>query len=361
MNPGPESGSPKPVVGDAARLVATLALATAGGATLNMLDVPLAWMLGAMGGTAVAALAGYSLKRSDILRSMMLAVLGVATGSAFRPEILESMVSWMPSLGILVVYSIAITIAGALVLRRLFGWNDATAYFSAVPGGLTDMLLAGIERGGDEPTLALVHTLRIMMTVLIIPLWFTLTGGIPDIARSTLSAGWGGLSLEGTAWLIAAGVVGLGFGKLSRLPAYVFIGPMVVSASIHLAGMTESRPPGDIVSAAQVVVGAAIGCRFVGVRLGAVGRTILVGAGYGTALIATGALVALLASPVAGESPITLWLAYAPGGLAEMVLMTLSLGLDPAFVSAHHLCRFTVVLLSARAVYRVFEALPRQR
>jgi len=343
------------------RLLATLALAACGGAALNLADMPLAWMLGAMVATAVAALAGVRLERSSTLRGLMLAVLGVATGSAFRPEILGDMVSWIPSLSVLVTYSVAVSIAGALCLRWLFGWDRATAFFSAVPGGLTDMLLAGVERGGDEPTLALVHTLRIMMTVLVIPLWFSVTGGVPDIARSTLAAGWSGLTIAGTAWLAAAGLGGLALGRLVRLPAYVFIGPMALSAAIHLAGLTESRPPGDIVSAAQVVVGAAIGCRFVGISLAAVGRVMLAGAGYGIALIALGAGIAALISPLLGESTVTLWLAYAPGGLAEMVLMSLSLGLDPAFVSAHHLCRFTVVLLTARVVFRLFERLSSQR
>ena len=46
-------------------------------------------------------------------------------------------------------------------------------------------------------------------------------------------------------------------------------------------------------------------------------------------------------------------LAFAPGGLAEMSLIALALGVDPAFVSSHHVVRiFLVVVLAPLA--RIF-------
>lgn len=38
-------------------------------------------------------------------------------------------------------------------------------------------------------------------------------------------------------------------------------------------------------------------------------------------------------------------LAYMPGGAPELSLVALSLGIDPAFVTAHHLLRITVLIL----------------
>ena len=42
---------------------------------------------------------------------------------------------------------------------------------------------------------------------------------------------------------------------------------MLVSAAIHLAGLTAGKPPGVLIAAAQIVVGAALGSRFSGVRV----------------------------------------------------------------------------------------------
>jgi uncharacterized protein len=46
-------------------------------------------------------------------------------------------------------------------------------------------------------------------------------------------------------------------------------------------------------------------------------------------------VAALLGMPVA-----QVWLAYAPGGVETMAVIALALGLDVAFVGAHHVARF---------------------
>ena len=40
-------------------------------------------------------------------------------------------------------------------------------------------------------------------------------------------------------------------------------------------------------------------------------------------------------------------LAFAPGGVAEMCLIALSLNVDPSFVAFHHLARISLILLMA--------------
>src|SRR5260370_18086350 len=69
------------------------------------------------------------------------------------------------------------------------------------------------------------------------------------------------------AVLIGCGVIGAVVGRLLRLPASFMMGPMIMSAIAHLAGLTSSKPPGELVAAAQVVMGAGIGCRFVGAAI----------------------------------------------------------------------------------------------
>ena len=83
--------------------------------------------------------------------------------------------------------------------------------------------------------------------------------------------------------LIACGLVGAAVGRLLRLPAAFMMGPMIVSAIAHLGGLTNSKPPGELVAAAQVVVGAGIGCRFVGAAFDKLHKEI--GASVGAAVI----------------------------------------------------------------------------
>ena len=51
---------------------------------------------------------------------------------------------------------------------------------------------------------------------------------------------------------------------------------------------------------------------------------------------------------------ITLFLAFAPGGFAEMSLISLTLGIETAFVSTHHLARLLFVVLATPLFFRFF-------
>lgn len=53
--------------------------------------------------------------------------------------------------------------------QRLWGFDFATSYYSAMPGGLQDMLIFGEEAGGDVRALSLIHAPRFMVIVFALP------------------------------------------------------------------------------------------------------------------------------------------------------------------------------------------------
>ncbi len=56
-----------------------------------------------------------------------------------------------------------------------------------------------------------------------------------------------------------------------RWPAADFLGPLVLSAAVHLAGLTESAPPAPLVNAAQVALAPFWAAAFSGSRCGSCG------------------------------------------------------------------------------------------
>lgn len=337
------------------RLVVSLTVGAVGGWVFSWFHVPLAWMLGSMIATTLIAMSGGTfLERPIRLRAVMLSVLGVMLGSSFTPHVLEHISEWLMTLSVMTVFVTVVTIIGWVGLRRLTNFDPVTSYFSAVPGGFTVMVVTGGAMGGDERTIALVHSLRIMLTVLFIPLWFRLANGIiPSDAGSQLTM-LTDLTLIDTVVLIGLGGAGAIIGKLVRIPTYTLVGPMIISAVAHLTGLTSAKPPIELINAAQVVIGTSIGCRFLGVVIRDVPRTLMCGAFTGFYLLGAGALVAVLLEPYTDASFPALWLAFAPGGLPEMALMSIALGVDPAFVSTHHLYRIVLLLILAPAAYGVF-------
>ena len=328
-----------------------LLLGGAGGGLFMALGMPLPWLTGALFFTTAGALAGRHIAVPRFLGTIMIAVLGVMTGGSFTPGTLERIPDWLGSIAIVLLFvsaAVAVTYAG---LRRWTSFSPVTAYFSAAPGGFTSMSLIGHAMGGDLGTISLVQSMRIMVTVLCIPIWFTVTEGYQPESAAALLAPIR-ISLTDSGILVACAVSGMWVGRRLRLAAAPLLGPLLISIIVHSAGITEAGPPAPLVALAQVVLGANIGCRFAGVGVRRILRTLAIGGGSGFAILAAASLVALSVSRALDLPFADLLLAFAPGGFPNMVLISLAMGADTAFVTTHHVARMGFVLIVAPLVMR---------
>lgn len=341
---------------DFRRLLLALAVGTAGGALCNWLRLPLAWMIGAILFASIAAIAGLPVAIPPRLRSLMVAVLGIMLGSSFDPAILGHAGKWSVTLVGLVPYIALCAALGYLFLHRICGYDPVTSYFTAMPGGLNEMVLMGSRLGGDERAIALSHSLRIVLVVMTVPVWFRFLGGYDGGARGALGPALD--ALAATDYLIlAACALGAPIANRLRIPAGVLVGPMVLSAVVHLSGLTAGRPPGVLIAAAQIVVGSYIGCRFRGIGIGTLGRIAVAAAGMTVLLLALTVGFALALHMLTGIGIADLILAYAPGGLAEMSLVALALDVDAAFVSSHHIMRIILIVTFAPGAFMLIRRL----
>jgi uncharacterized protein len=357
----PRDGILKRVPGASHRLFAShrlgtyalaLAIGGAGGWLASIAQIPLAWMIGAMTATTLAAVPGLPVAIPRSLRNVMIAVLGVMLGSAFTPEIVQRIGEWSISLSALALYSTVAGAASYAYFRRVCGYDKATAYFSAMPGGLSEMILVGSAMGGDSRIISLTHASRILLVVLTLPFAFQLLTGYEPGTRPPVGLPLFELPPWDLAILSVGGAVGFVLARALRFPAAALLGPMLLSAGMHLAGWTAAKPPLEFVAAAQIVVGTAVGCRFAGTNATLILRAMIAAAG-GTAILVVATLAfALAVTQVTGLSLEALVLAYAPGGLAEMSLIALAVGADSAFVATHHIARVILIIGVAPMLFR---------
>ncbi len=356
MSSTPVPSAKPPALGWLRRAVAialTLALGGAGGYLFLVLETPLPWMMGAMCVTITAALAGAPLRGPGRLREVLIAVIGLMVGSAFTPQILAQAGQWLPSITAILIYSTVMIIGLGWLLRRFGRYDPATAFCSAAPGGFTEMVLLGGSMGGDERVISLMHSVRIVITVITIPFWFRffhdyVPAGTAAFGRIT------DLSGGGAATLAASAVIGYFLARLARLPLPALVGPMAVSALVHAFGLSDARPSGELVALAQVVIGAGVGCRFLGTKLREIASVLGTAAIMAFLMIAAAVLLAALLHALTGLSFEALILAFAPGGVAEMNVITVALHIDPAFVATHHLVRLGFLLVLAPVALRLF-------
>ena len=341
-----ETPSPQPRVRAApgGRLLAALVAGLAGGALFAWAGLPLAWLLGAMFATTLASLSGFALEVPPFVRLPVMVVLGVLIGASFTPDRLAGILLWIPSAALLLLYVPTVGFASLLYLRRTAGLAPVTAYFAAAPGGLSEMVLMSERSGADMRTVALVHTVRVLLIVSVAPFLVAVLGGDGAVTRpsGTSAVDWGELALLGVT-----GGLGAWLATRLGLPAAAFFGGMAASALVHLVGLAEGSVPGPLLAAAQIVLGASIGSRFRGMRASTVLRHILAGVGLTFLMFAVTFLFAAVAHLATGLPFVALTLAYVPGGVTEMGLVALALGVDPAFVATHHLVRILLVVTFA--------------
>ena len=340
-----------------ARLAWAFAIGIAGGLAAIAIGAPLPWLLGSVVSVGFAAM--FTQLRPKVphnLRTWFVPVIGVAIGAAFTPEILADFGRWWPSLAALCVFIPAAHMCCFWALRR-GGLDAPTAYWGSVPGGLIESVFLGEEAGADVAILTMLQFLRLILCIMVIPLGFTIATG--EAVGSASGAVIGGeTTLTPVDWVILAlcGAVGFLGGRRIGLPAAVMTGPLFLSGIAHLAGLVHGAPPNWLISLTQLIIGVSLGCSFAGLAPSLLAATMRMSAVNLVITLGLAGIAAVTLPPLVGEPWEAVVLAYAPGGIAEMSLVALSLEVSILYVTAHHVARIVLAIGAAKLLAGRFGA-----
>lgn len=325
--------------------LATLALAAAGAGLFWWLGLPLPLLLGPMFACLVAALAGMPLRGVPPVSEAMRVVIGVAVGASLTPALFARLGDMALSVSLVPLFILLIGLTGYPYFRRLWGFDHATSYYAAMPGGLQDMMLFGIDAGGDARALSLIHTTRVLVIVSLMPflirwLWEVPLSGPPGETADMIPP-------AEFAIMAVCGAVGWWLAHRVGLFGAPMLGPMIVAGIVAFAGGLHFRPPAEAMWVAQFFLGIGIGVKYAGVTLGEIRRVLTASLGYCLLLTVLSVLFAEAVIQAGIAPPLDAILAFAPGGQAEMVLLAIIAGTDVAYVVTHHLLRVILVILGA--------------
>ncbi|WOI58277.1 AbrB family transcriptional regulator [Palleronia sp. LCG004] len=327
------------------RRALTFVLAAGGTALFWTLDLPLPFLFGPMAFCLMGALAHLPLKGFGQVSVGARTILGVAVGASITPEVVANLPRMALSVALIPIFIAVIAAVGVPFFRRFWGFDAPTAYYAAMPGGLQDMVIFGTEAGGDPRALSLVHATRILIIVTLAPFILghfygaALTNPIGD---PVTDLPWHELLIMvGAAWIGWKGGERLGLFGASIL------GPMIVTAVLSLAGVVHFRPPAEAILAAQFFIGCGIGVHFLGVTWRELTRVVAAGVAYVLVLAVLAAAFSGLVTALGLGDPVPAFLAFAPGGQAEMTVLAIVTGADLGFVITHHLTRIVIVIVGA--------------
>lgn len=335
----------------AASTVATLVIGLFGGLFFYYCSLPLPWMLGAMSGTAIAAVIGVPVVSAKRIRPPFAAVVGVALGASIQQLDAVQLMSWLPITLTLVFSTPVIGAVGYLYFKRIAGFDRTTAFFAGMPGGVYEMTQQGGLAGGDERKIALAQAVRIFIVVFSVPFVFDLFFHYGS--TSGLSVGGSkAFSLVGAIRLALIGLGGWLLATRAKLPNPPLLGPLLASALFHVSGLSDAAPPYVLISAAQVVLGTSIGGQFIGADKRLFLSAALHGAFIVPLMLAIAAAFASLAAMSQDIGYPAAFLSLAPGGTAELSLVAMAIHTEVAVVVTHQMIRIILIYTCVRQVYR---------
>ncbi len=338
------------------RIIATHLIAGLGVLVFHVLALPLPWLLGPIVACLVAALLGLPMKSVPFVNNAMRSILGVAVGATFTTALVVSMAGYWTTLMLVPFMVFCIGLVGVPYFHRLWGFDFATSYYSAMPGGLQDMLLFGEEAGGDVRALSLIQATRVMVIVVVLP--FILQGYWGVDLTNPPGVPAASLPLSQLALMVVVGLAGWQIAKAVGLFGASILGPMILAAVMGLMGILQHRPPAEAIWAAQFFIGMTVGTKYVGVTGAEVRRDVTAALGFCVILLALSSAFVKVIHLLALAPPMETLLAFAPGGQAEMTVLALIAGADMAFVISHHVLRIVTVIIGAPIAAHLFKVRP---
>ena len=330
-----------------------LLVATLGGFVAHLLNVPLAWMIGAMVATACIAW-----NRPPVIprvaRPAALLILGLALGQSFTAPVIAAVAGAFPVILAAGMLSILAGLAVGPILRRMGGLDERTAFFAGVPGGIVVMVVLAARAGVSIAPVTLSQTMRLIVVVVVFPpaLALLAAGMTPDaaFAASRPPVWWPGL-----AGLAVVGAAIAWAGQRAGFANPWMFGPCFLAIGLSSVGRLPSGMWMPLVDVAQIALGATLGAKLTRDFLLGSRRLALASMVSAVALSVLLALIALGLALVSGLPVAAVVLGMAPGGMPEMAVTAKALDLAVPLVLGFHLTRTLLCNLTVGPLWRVVE------
>lgn len=341
------------------RRILTFSAAAAGTTAFWLFGLPLPFLFGPMFACLAAALAGLPMAGFGQISVAARTILGVAIGSSITPAVVGRIPEMALSVALVPIFVGVIGLVGVPFFRRVWGFDAPTAYYAAMPGGLQDMVIFGIEAGANPRALSLIHATRVLFVVTLAPIFLTTLYG--QTLSNPIGVPASEFALSELAIMAMAALIGWKGGEWFGLFGASILGPMIVTASLSVTGVIHGRPPAEGILFAQFFIGLGIGVYFVGVTWRELSRDVVAGAAYVVLLSVLAAILSYVVTRVGLAHGVDAFLAFAPGGQAEMTVLAIVAGADLGYVIAHHLTRIVFVILGAPIVARMLNDRKKQK
>ena len=329
-------------------MLKALAVGIPAGYLFHRLHTPIPWMIGPMIAVATLNLMGVRMHSVPYGRQMGQVILGSAVSLYFTSTVVKELGANFAAIVAATVAVFVVGGLGALTLSRASGVDGKSTFFASVPGGAMAMAVLAERYGAQIAPVAVAHSLRVSIVVILIP--FALTyGGFPlEVAayRPEVPLNFSILA----PWLAIGCVLGEVSERL-RLQNGYLLTPIFFGAALTMSGVQLSAVPHELTDFAQLMFGLILGARYERAFFARY-KLFIPFALLNSFFILIASVAAAAALAWAFSLPFaTMIIATSPGGLAEMTITAQALQISVPLVVAFHLFRVVMVNMGTQYIY----------
>ena len=312
-------------------------------------NLPAPGLIGAMVGTAVAAILGFPWGEiPELVNVALQALVGIMIGSRFDQESVKRLKTlFLPAMAV-ALWMMATGVIAGVLLQRMTGLDPATAIFGAAPGGIAEMSVIAFDYGAAVSTVALLQFIRIMGTYALIPLVTKYLAHHFDSPEESMAVASFSNESQSEVPLFLTLIIGFSAGLAAwrlGLPAGAIIGAMLAVGLLRSSILSLPALPGGGIRLAQIGLGGLLGLTFDADLLNEMGAMLWPVILLSTLLLLSALGLAFLLHYLFKWPLVTCLLSSATAGLSQMSVIALEMRADALKVSLLHLVRVVTIVI----------------
>ncbi|MBD2185238.1 AbrB family transcriptional regulator [Aerosakkonema funiforme] len=319
-----------------------------------------AWIFGGIvaGGlvlTAYSILSKETPQPNQKIRKIGQALVGLVIGFTIAHANTAELYSKLPIFVFVVLFLMTSGSAIGYIYSRISNTNILTAMLATTPGGIGIMSSIAADYEKNAAQVALVQIIRVTTVVFLIPVLariFTDNSINTAVSVPNLAFSFEPLHLSLLASSLALTFLSVRINSILKVPAPFFFGALIVGVTFNYAiglfpllANVDFTPPFLIRLIGQIFLGISIG-EYWGSKPNLNKKTIAYALIPVIMTICVGFIAAGITKFLTPWDWLTCMLVTAPGGSAEMILVSLALGHHVEIVTAGHLVRLIVIHVS---------------
>ena len=317
-----------------------------GGYLGTLIGLPLPWLLGSLGLNLCFAFTSYKIIFPTKLLNPIFLIVGIILGGTLNVTLLYKIHLWIFSSVAMLLCTIVSTILAGYYFFKVCKFSKFISVLAALPGAFVPISAALLEFGKskNDKGVLIPQATRVIFIVSFVPIFFISKLGFSEMTGYNYQNIYDYKYFLEIAFLLIICFIFANILKRYKIPSPTLIGAMALSGAFYTFELVNARFPDALINIAFIFLGTALGTRLNGLKIKELLFFIFHGIIVSSILVIVAMITAYLLTFIGFEFVPT-FLSFAPGGIHEMVVISVAYNIDPIFVSYHHFLRIFIIVL----------------